>query len=50
MTHYEWDKSKRQFADFIPPISVFIAGIIFIFGTLLDVLDYNTVLVSYDFL
>lgn len=50
MTHYEWDKSKRQFADFIPPVSVFIAGIIFIFGTLWAVLDYNTVLGSYDFL
>ncbi|MCE7734560.1 MAG: hypothetical protein GPJ54_06765 [Candidatus Heimdallarchaeota archaeon] len=50
MTHYEWDKNKRQFADFIPPVSGFIAGIIFIFGTLWAVFDYNTVLGGYDFL
>jgi hypothetical protein len=49
-TQYVWDKSKRQFADFIPPVSIFIAGIVFIFGTLWAVFDYNTVLGDYDFL
>lgn len=50
MTQFVWDKGKRQFADFIPPVSIFIAGIIFIFGTLYAVYDYETILGGYDFL
>lgn len=49
MTEYVWDKSKRQKKDFIPPISILIAGLAFLVGTGLAILWYETPNGKYKF-
>ncbi len=47
---YKIKEDDREFLDFIPPVSILLSGIIFIFGTLTAVFIYETPNGKYQFL
>lgn len=51
MSHveYVWDRNKRQFLDFVPPISILVAGLVFIIGTAIAIFLYSTPNGKYQF-
>ncbi len=46
---YVIKEEDRQFLDYIPPASILLAGVIFLFGTFLAILLYETPNGKYDF-
>lgn len=47
---YQLKEEDRQFLDYLPPVSIFLAGLIFIGGTILAIILYHTPNGSYQFI